>query len=145
MAATPTAADDCLTAVLRILEEGRRPDKERLIRRISFLCEAYAEDYGGAVLSSRSAAACVEFLEAEPTVPYPDLTATPSGDLFAEWRGLERRTLSIEFLDSGEVRFLLMWPNSRHPSLLDRISGRTTADALGRTLMPLVHLTGMAA
>jgi hypothetical protein len=119
--------------------------KNRLSERIIKLSEAFAEDYEGRILSVRSLAGLVDFLELSLSSSYPDLTATPAGDVYAEWRGPEGRLLTIEFLDSGDARYLMFRPNPKHPQRVDRLSGTTTTDALPETVAPLALLTGLAA
>ena len=145
MTATKNPAEDGVVNVLKALDAGRRIDKARLRDRIVALQDAYAADYDGKSLSIDSLAAIIDYLETSPAVPYPDLTVTPDGGMYAEWRGADGKKLAIEFMDQGEVRFLVLWPNPRHPHLTDRLWGRTTADALGLTMAPLAHLTGQAA
>lgn len=139
---TPRAT---LDAALSRLKAGPIPYRDRLAARIQALHAAFLEDYAGAAVSARSLLGLIDFLEASRPAGYPDLTMTPSGDFYAEWRGAEDRRLTIEFLDSGEVRYLLFRPNPKHPQRTDRLSGTTTADALAETMAPLAPLTGLAA
>ena len=119
--------------------------KSRLADRIGALSAAYADDYEARNLSVRSLSCLIDFLEASPSSNYPDITATPAGDIYAEWRGPQGHLLTIEFLDSGEARYLHFRPNPKHPHRTDRLSGTTTADALSETVVPLVMMTGLAA
>ncbi len=131
---------------LQRLTNSRHAWRDRLSRRIAILREAFAEDYPGQRLSVRSVRALIDFLELLDTPPgYPEVTATPAGDLYAEWRQGDGRHVSIELLDSGEARWLVLGPNPRHPERVDRLVGMTTSDALRDTIGPLVHLTGIAA
>ena len=132
-----------LQMCLQRLARGALPFGARLADRISALAVAFTEDYEG-TLSARAIDAFVTFLEGNAAFGYPDLTATPAGDLYAEWRGANGRMLTIEFLDTGDVRYLVFAPNPRHPQRTDRLSGVTTADALPYTIAPLAHLTGLA-
>ena len=106
---------------LQRLSRSALPFGSRLADRVSTLAVAYADDYDSA-LSVRAIDGLVTFLEADASVGYPDVTATPAGDLYAEWRGTDGRKLSIEFLDSGDVRYLVFAPNPRHPQRTDRLS-----------------------
>ena len=140
-----TAQDGKLTASLRRLESGAITDKARLAVRLAALSAAFAEDYDGQFLSTAAVDAFIDFLESAAPPGYPELTATPAGDLYAEWHGDNRRRLTIEFLASGDARYLIFVPNPRHPQRVDKLAGSTTADALGETIAPLLHLTGLAA
>ena len=119
--------------------------KGRLADRIEKLSAAFAADYEGCMLSVRALIGLVDFLEAAPATPYPDLTVTPAGDCYAEWRGPQGRLLTIEFLDSGDARYLLFRPNPKHAQIIDRLAGTTTMDALPETVAPLALMTGLAA
>jgi hypothetical protein len=83
------------------------PFKVRLADRIANLAATFSDDYDCRPLSARSAAGLMDFLEAAPLSGYPDLTLTPAGDCYAEWRGPQGRKVAIEFLDSGESHYLL--------------------------------------
>lgn len=134
-----------IEAVLLRLAGTHLPFKARLAARIEHLATAFADDYDGQALSARSIDGLIDFLEATPPSDYPDLTVTPAGDCYAEWRGSQGRKVAIEFLESGDARYLLFRPNPRHPQRVDRLTGTTTIDALAETMAPLAPLTGLAA
>ena len=79
--------------------------KARLGDRLTVLSTAFAEDYEGGCLSTGAVDALVRFLEADASIGYPDLTATPAGGLYAEWPGAHGGRATIEFLASGEPRY----------------------------------------
>ena len=81
------------------------PFKAQLGDRLTVLSTAFAEDYKGGGLSPGSIDALVSFLEADASIGYPDLTATPPGGLYAEWPGAHGGKATIEFLASGERRY----------------------------------------
>jgi hypothetical protein len=138
-------ANDNFGVVLKRLEGSDLSFRSRLMDRLSVLASAFAEDYAGQALSPRATDALTTFLLGDPSFGYPDLTATPAGDLYAEWRGNAGRALTIEFLDSGDVRYLVFHPNPKHPQRIDRLTGFTTADALPDTIASLARMTGLAA
>ena len=109
-----------LDILIRRLQSTSIAYQTRLAERIIKLSTAFAEDYDGHTLSAQSLAGLVDFLEASPASGYPDLTATPAGDVYAEWHGPEGRRLTIEFLASGDARYLLFRPNPKHPQRVDR-------------------------
>ena len=78
--------------------------KARLGDRLTVLSTAFAEDYEGSCLSPGAIDALVRFLEADASIGYPDLTATPAGGLYAEWPGADGGRATVEFLASGEQR-----------------------------------------
>ena len=81
------------------------PFKAQLGDRLTVPSTAFAEDYKGGCLSPGAIDALVSFLEADATIGYPDLTATPAGGLYAEWPGGHGDRATIEFLASGEPRY----------------------------------------
>lgn len=139
--------DADLALALERLSASRHPWKDRLCKRIAELCLTFEEDYPGQTLSARSVSAFVEFLDLLPSTPqYPDVTVTPDGDIYAEWRHTKKgQHITIELLDSGEARWLVMGPNPRHPERTDRLTGSTTSDALGEVIAPLAYFSGIAA
>ena len=134
-----------LTTVLSRLLATQLPFKARLADRIANLAALFSDHYDGRQMSARSASGLIDFLEAAAPSGYPDLTLTPAGDCYAEWRGPQGRKVAIELLDSGEAHYLLFHPNPRHPQRIDRLTGTTTTDALPETMAPLAPLSGLAA
>jgi hypothetical protein len=139
---TTTNAD--LSRTLARLRNSELSFKARLAERIDTLVVAFEEDYEGHQPSARSIDGLIDFLAASPPSQYPDLTFTPAGDCYAEWRSL-RGKVAIEFLASGDARYLVFRPNPRHPQRTDRLTGTTTTDALSETMAPLALLAGLAA
>jgi hypothetical protein len=145
------AAAPILGVGVKRLEQGRLPFGARLAQRLGVLSAAFAEDYEGGTVSARATNELINFLEAmhlpegKGFFGYPDLTVAPTGDLYAEWRYADDCTIAIEFLDSGDARYLVFGPNPKHPTRTDRMTGFTTADALSMKIAPLTHLTGLAA
>ena len=107
------------------------PYRESLAARLEELLGAYQEDYEGRSLSPSAISILVGFLRAHTFLREPSLTATPSGDLYAEWIGPCDRLLGVRFLSSGDgCRLVVFAPNPLHGGRTDRTSGTTTADAL---------------
>ena len=138
---TPSA--DLIRPLAR-LQASALPFKARLAARIESLQGSFAEDYEGRQLSPSSLDGLIDFLEASPPSGYPDLTLTPAGDCYAEWRTSHSK-VAIEFLASGDARYLVFRPNPRHPQRTDRLTGMTTTDALSETMAPLTPFAGLAA
>ena len=130
---------------LQRLATSQLPFKTRLMDRLQALVTAFSDDYPGCTVSMDAFDALLSFLETSASPGYPDLTMTPAGKFYAEWRGPENRLLTIEFLESGDARYLLFRPNPKHPQRIDRLTGLTTADALVETITPLAPMTGLAA
>ena len=90
-------------SVLQRLRASRLPFNLRLVARIEDLAAAFADDYEGRQISARSLAGLIDYLEALPLVGYPDLTLTPTGDCYAEYRDPQAGKIAIEFSGSDAV------------------------------------------
>ena len=124
---------------MQLLAGSRLEFKSQLAQRLAHLAECFAVDYDGQEISAGAVLSLIEFLIEGKNYRYPDITVTPVGNVYAEWRGPGDRSLSIEFTDSGEAHFVVFGPNPKHPQLTDRMSGNTTADALPDALTRLAH------
>lgn len=102
----------------------------RLADRVEHLLEAYKEDYDNRVFSADSLRTLIAFLEHNPSLKYPALTVTPDGELYAAWKQGSAHVFSVQFLDTREVRFVVMRPNPRYAGHSERFSGTTTYDNL---------------
>jgi hypothetical protein len=97
---------------------------ERLARRLEFLLEAMEEEEKGWTEDSpESLRRMLLFLNNVPSFRYPVVTITPSATFRAQWTADEKRHFAIDFLPSGEVRFVVFSPDPRHPNRIQRISG----------------------
>ncbi len=141
---TSPLPNDLATIIART-EALSQPYAVRLAGRFSYLVEAFAEDYDGALPSWQSLNSMVDYLVQNSAIPCPEVTLTPTGDWVGEWLGPQRRKLAIEFLASGAARILVSWPNLRHPERIDRLVMTTTIDALVDTIKPLAPYTELAA
>ena len=139
---TDTSPD--LNRTLARLRASTLSFKVRLAERVEALQVSFADDYDGRQPSPQSLKGLIDFLESSPPSGYPDLTLTPAGDCYAEWRSSHGK-VAIEFLASGDARYLVFRPNPRHPQRTDRLTGTTTTDALSETMAPLTPLAGVAA
>jgi hypothetical protein len=110
--------------------------RDRFVARIKALLNAYAEENEGRAFSSDSLRALVNFLEENSGFNYPDLTLTPSGNMYAQWKSGKNKLLSIHFLPTSDTRFVIFKPNPKHKDRIIRISGSTTVDALLETIAP---------
>jgi len=118
-----------LQAISR-LKTTQIPYRDELVTRLEELLGAYQGDYGDRSLSATAIDAFVAFLNSNRYLRKPSITATPTGDLYAEWTGSDNTLLGIRFFPTGEVQYVLFTPNPLHDSRTDRSSGSTTADAL---------------
>jgi len=124
-------SDDRLALqAIRRLETTEVPYKIGLEARLEDLLRAYQEDYEGRSLSASAIDIFVNFLNAYPYLKRPRLSATPFGDLYAEWTAPADILFGVRFMPSGEVQYVILTPNPLHKGRTDRSSGRTTVDAL---------------
>lgn len=90
-----------ILSLLQRLRASRLPFNLQLVARIEDLAAAFADDYEGRQISAGSLSGLIDYLEASPLVGKPDLTLTPSGDCYAEWRHPQAGKSVIEFSNSG--------------------------------------------
>jgi len=81
-------------------------------------------------ISSGSLRSFKDFLSLHPRVRYPGITLTPSGNVYARWKGDHKSLLSIQFLPDLRVRFVAFVPNQKHPDELNRVSGNDFVDTV---------------
>lgn len=106
------------------------PERDALADRLEGLLQAYLEDYGQA-LDAESLRTFMAFVSHHPELKRPVITATPDGNLFAEWKGDKgRRYLGVQFLPTRQVRYVAIRPNPRHAPYRIRSSGLVTVDQL---------------
>lgn len=106
--------------------------REAMSARIASLLEAFQEDSGGVAVSVNSLQSLLAFLEAHPTLKYPAITLTPSGDFYASWKENRTQVFSVQFLDNGQVRFVVL---RNGPTA--QLSGLTTPATLMNLVAPL--------
>lgn len=106
------------------------PEKEVLADRLTGLLHDYQDDYGQS-LDAESLHTFIAFVSFHPNLKRPIITATPDGNLFAEWKADEgRRYLGVQFLPTRQVRYVAIRPNPEHPQLRIRTSGVATTNHL---------------
>jgi hypothetical protein len=136
-----TLSDDRLALqAIRRVQSTQIRYRDKLGARLEDLLRAYQDDYEGHSLSAGAIDALAMFLSANLHFRRPRITATPSGDLYAEWTGPGDLLLGVRFTESGEVQYVIFAPNTLHKGRIDRMSGTTTADTLIGKLPHLVDL-----
>lgn len=114
----------------------------RLASRINDLIkELYKEEPDNPHLSVESLRRFVSFIQNNPNLKYPEITITPSGDIFAQWRASKNRLFNAYFLPNGEVKFLVFTPNRFELGKRNQIAGLTTVELLLETIKPFNVLT----
>jgi hypothetical protein len=111
---------------------------ERLANRLRHLVEVSHEEYPEQVpMSALSVMAFIRFLEHTPNLCYPDIVLTPSGNVRAQWRRAANRHFAAEFLEYGEVRYVVFAPDPKYPDTIARASGQVRAESLMEVVRPL--------
>jgi hypothetical protein len=116
---------------------GQLAYRERLARRLEFLLDA-TEEEGEAWSddSPESLRRMVLFLQSVPALRYPSVTVTPSATFRAQWSADPNKHFAVDFLPSGEVRFVVFCPDPRYPNRVQRVSGITSLENLMRAVEP---------
>ena len=110
---------------------------KQLANRIQFLIEASKEEYPDEVaILPESLKNFVSFLQSVPNFRYPDVVLSPVKNICTQWRTAPNRHFSVEFLPTGDVRFVIFSPDPMHPDKTNRISGIVSVDSLMRTAQP---------
>ena len=110
---------------------------KQLANRIQFLFEASKEEYPDEVaILPESLKNFVSFLQSVPNFRYPDVVLSPVKNICTQWRTAPNRHFSVEFLPTGDVRFVIFSPDPMHPDKTNRISGIVSVDSLMRTAQP---------
>lgn len=119
---------------LKLVDEIRKaqiiPEHRKLADRLGEMLADYKIDYDGKSLEADSLSGLFAFLKNNAPVRLPKLTATPRGNIYAKWGRSQRDFASVEFLPSGDARYVVFKPNPTHPGRTDRRSGFTTNDCL---------------
>ncbi|EJM14805.1 hypothetical protein PMI21_03527 [Pseudomonas sp. GM18] len=102
---------------------------DRIADRTADLLELYKEDYDGKSLLSSSLATFVEFLNLNSNSRFPTITATPTGELYVQWKYDDCQRLSIQFLGGSEIKWVVFKRNSMHEQRVDSLSGQTMVDS----------------
>lgn len=109
--------------------------REKLANRLLTLFKDSKEDdpdsTGIAVVSLRN---FFNFLQVYPNLKCPSISLTPEYNIYASWRDEQNRVFSVHFLPNGDVRFVILKPNYKHPERQIRVSGTTTIDILMETV-----------
>ncbi len=106
------------------------PERQALTDRLGEMLADFKADYDGKSLVADSLRGLFAFLRENTPVRLPKLTATPQGNLYAKWSRSQRDFASIEFLPSGDARYVVFKPNPLHQGQTVKRSGFVTNDCL---------------
>jgi len=117
--------------ISRIWQSAEITNAEKIALRLDQLRKISEEEQpDSCTMSSDSIRGFMKFLSLHPRVRHPDITLTPSGNIYARWKGSHRSLVSIQFLPDLKVRFVIFAPNQRHPEELNRVSGIDFVDTV---------------
>lgn len=110
---------------------------ESLADRLQALYDdAKEEDSDSSGIALGSIRHFYNFLQFHTNLKCPVVSLTPDNNIYASWKEGRNRVFSVHFLPSGDVRFVIFKPNSKHPDRQIRISGTATTDTLMETVTP---------
>ena len=108
-----------------------------LANRLGHLREASIEEAPEqAPISVNSLQSFVSFITKEPRLTEPDLFLTYSGNIRAEWHKSRKEHFSVEFLPSGQVRYVVFARDPDHTARTDRASGFVSAETVMAKVSP---------
>jgi hypothetical protein len=111
---------------------------DRLADRLEFLLDAAKEEYPDEVaILPESLKNFISFLHPNPELKYPDVVLSPAKNIRAQWRTAPNRHFAVEFLATGDTRFVVFSPDPNHPVKTIRLSGLVSIESLMRTVEPL--------
>lgn len=102
---------------------------ERVAERILQLQRFFSEETDGGCLSVESLDYFASYFLQQPNAKLPSVMLTPDGEIFAQWIG-DKRRVTARFFQSGDVKFIYSYPNSRHDDHTIRLTGLSTFDSL---------------
>jgi hypothetical protein len=129
--------DEKIHEIVKFLNQTNMLFSKRLAKRIQFLFEASKEEYPNeGTISPESLKNFVSFLQSFPNLKYPDVVLSPDKNICTQWRIAPNRHFSVEFLTTGDVRFVIFSPDPKHPDKINRMSGIVSVDSLMQTAEP---------
>jgi len=110
--------------------------REKLANRlVTLFKDAKEEDTDSPGIAVNSLRNFIKFLQLNSNLKCPSISLSPEYNIYASWKD-ECKAFSVHFLPNGDVRFVILKPNYRHPERQIRISGTTTTDILMEMLLP---------
>ena len=117
--------------ISRIRHSPNINNADRIANRLEYLGKTWGEEVSdGDLISSNSLQSFINFLSINPKIRYPDITLTPTGNIYARWKGLNKSLFSLHFLQDLKVRFVIFALNRKHPKEINRISGNECVDTV---------------
>lgn len=105
--------------------------RDKLSARIASLMP-HEDEPDDVALSLNSLQQLLQFLARHTELKCPTVTVTPSGDMYASWQKNRSCVFSVQFMDNGQVKFVVLRLQSAQ-----QLSGLTSPEALMATVAPL--------
>ena len=118
---------------------------EALASRLSYLHEASIDEAPDqAPISVDSLQCFISFIDGKTELKEPDVVLTYSGNIRAEWYRSRKEHLGVEFLPTGQVRYVVFARDPNHSTRIDRSSGWVAAESLMEKISPFNVLAWVA-
>lgn len=105
--------------------------KELANRLLVLFNDAKEEEVSIAIDSLRD---FYSFFRLNTNLKCPAISLTPEYNIYVSWKADQNRVFSVHFLSNGDVRYVILKPNDRHPERQIRVSGTATIDILQETV-----------
>jgi len=116
--------------------------RQQLANRLEFLVEiAKEEEPEEAPIIPESLSYFIQFLLSASHLKYPDVMLSPSKNIRVQWQAASNRHFAVEFIENGDVRFVIFSPDPQNPEKITRLSGITSLDSLLEISQPYGVLT----
>jgi len=124
--------------LIKLLSHASVIHRLEIANRLREIYEALTDDpEDPQTMSMESLGNFVNFIIFKNKLKRPLIAITPDMNILAEWRDQERkRTFNVHFLANGEVQFVILKPNDKHPDKTTRVTGITTPDQLMHEVEP---------
>jgi len=110
---------------------------QQLADRLTSLTDVAKEEVPQeAPIAPQSLSNFLGFLQSVPNLKCPTVVLSPEKNIRAQWRAGPNRHFVVEFLPTGDARFVIFSPDSNQPEKTIRLSGSTSIDSLLETTEP---------
>ena len=110
---------------------------QQLADRLEFLVDAAKEERADEnSILPESLKNFLSFIQSTTCLGYPDVVLSPSKNIRAQWRNGPNQHFAVEFLETGEARFVIFSPDPNYPERAVRLSGLAMVDSLMEIAVP---------
>ncbi len=129
--------DKTIKIISHIRSQLNRTFAPQLAERLTFLADVAKEEVPQeAAIEPQSLSHFVGFLQSVPNLRCPTVVLSPEKNIRAQWRAGPNRHFVVEFLSTGDARFVIFSPDANQPEKTIRLSGSTSIDSLLETTEP---------